>query len=253
MRNLFFATFSLLIVALASGCDPKDDKTNISIDFKANYGGEKLIKYKKYDFGNPAFPITFNRFRTYLSDIELVKSDGSTFLLTDVAEVDFFPDNATTEEALLQSVSVENVPVGDYKAIRFGIGVKPDLNGKQPKDFANGHPLSKETEYWPSWKSWIFTKIEGQADANNNGEMDVFMQYHTGSDAVYKTFTIEKPISVNDTGGSVGITFDLRKVFLNTDGSYYDIVTYPATPSSITKLDVHYYIAEGLGRAITIE
>lgn len=253
MKKLLFAAFSLLVISLFAGCDKKDEKASVTLNFKANYNGQALVKYQKYDFGNPAFPITFSRFRTFLSDVELVKSDGSTVLLTDVAEVDFFPDNATTENALAPSVNFDNIEVGDYKAIRFGIGVKPQYNGKQPKDFAIGNPLSKETEYWPSWKSWIFTKIEGQADANNNGEMDVFMQYHTGSDPVYKTYTIEKPISVNDTGGNVTMSFDLRKVFINTDGTFYDIVTYPATPSSITKLDVHYYIADGLARSITIE
>ena len=60
---------------LSSGCRdyiPSGDSTpsySLSLQFKGLYDGEQVVKYKKYPFGVSNYPLSFNRFRTFLSDV----------------------------------------------------------------------------------------------------------------------------------------------------------------------------------------
>jgi hypothetical protein len=253
MKKLLFLVL-IVCVSMFSACDKNECDCSLegtyNLTFKATYGGETLVKYKDYNYGDTTFPVLFSRFRTYISDLALIKADGTTYPLKDVVEVDFFPDNATTETALTPSFDLGEVPAGEYTGIRYGLGVRPDLNAKRPNDYENGHPLKNEIEYWQSWKSYIFTKIEGQADKDNNGSDDIYFQYHTGADPVYKTFSIAYPITIEDGKNTQStLVFDLKKIFTQPNGGFYDIQANPATSSSLSKLDVALYIAEGFGRA----
>ena len=103
----------------------------------------------------------------------------------------------------------------------MGYGVKPSENAKKPQDFPAGHPFNKELEYWAGWKSYIFNKIEGQGDGNNDGQPDIFLIYHCGSDKVYREYAFDKNITV-DGSGKATVIFDLKKLF-NADNQWLDM------------------------------
>lgn len=237
----------LLLALFAAACLPachdhnEDAAADFTVTFKATFDGDQLTKYKDYPYGPTAYPLQFSHFTTYLSDIELLKSDGTTQLLSEIEFVNFTPDNAPSDLSATPIITYKNVPEGEYTGLRIGYGVKPSLNAKKPSGYATDHPLAKEGEYWPGWNSYIFNKIEGQGDADNNDTFDHFLLFHCGSDAVYKVYSFDQPIHVHAGQPGASVVFDLKKVFTMADGTAYDIVTNFATsnnPSNVTVAQV---------------
>lgn len=255
-------TYLLLLVALAAfpACDGHNHSsdgpaTDFTLTFKAMYDGGQLVKNQNYPYGQTGYPVFFNQFSTYVSDVELLKSDGTSHRLTESEFVDFTPNGAPSAVSATPAFTYSNVPEGDYTGIRIGFGVKPALNAKKPADFPANHPLAKESEYWNGWKSYIFTKIEGQGDEDNNATPDHFLIYHCGSDPVYKVFDFQTPISVHaDHPGHDGaaVVLDLKKIFRMPDSSYYDIVANPITSNAAGNVTVAQVLMANLQNATTV-
>ncbi len=222
MKNVLFIGLSTLLLALA-GCkgttdpDPGPNST-LTVTFKALYDGQPLEKLKNYDYDT--YQVQFTRFNTFMSNITLLNG-AAEVPVSSIEWVDFTPDFAVDNFAVAVPIAIENVPDGDYTGIRLGYGVSPNLNAKQPKDFAASHPLSRENEYWLGWNSYIFNKIEGTVDLNKNGASDGALIYHCGSDAVYRTYTFNQPIKVAP-GASITVEFDLKDLF-DKNGTWLDL------------------------------
>jgi len=221
MKKILFPAFLIGLFAFA-GCDDTTDvvepASSVTITFKALYDGQPLEKYKLYDYDT--YRVEYSRFNTFMSNITLL--DGAKEVqLSDIEWVDFTPDLSTTNMAVAVPITFNNVPDGNYTGIRLGYGVPPALNAKQPKDFAPTHPLSRENEYWLGWGSYIFNKIEGRVDLNNNGVFDGGLVYHCGSDAVFREYTFNMPIKV-EPGANLVVEFDLKKLAV-INGTWLDL------------------------------
>ena len=206
-----------------AGCDGTSDpalppSSDFTVTFKALYDGQTLEKFKSYDYDT--YKVNFSRFNTFLSDITLLKGNEE-IKISDIEWVDFTPDSAFGNLTVSVPVKFKNVPDGDYTGIRIGYGVKPELNAKRPNNFQSTHPLSRENEYWLGWGSYIFNKIEGKADLDNSGAFATSLVYHCGSDAVYRTYTFNTPIQV-EQGAAATVEFDLKKLF-TINGSWFDM------------------------------
>lgn len=150
-------------------------------------------------------------FKTYLSDIHLVKDDGTEELLADVAWY-----NIGASELLLFS----GVDVGSYSTIKMGLGLNPTLNASDPTTFDVDHPLSgSQGNYW-SWASkYIFVKLEGRfnEDAAATNYTGAFV-YHVGLDQFYRE--IEIPINLDlagDDNKSLAFTIAMEDVFADVN------------------------------------
>lgn len=255
LRILFFALFSSIFLMAACNDDdvtPAVQTSDLKITFKSNYDNSRLIKYKNYQYGSNNYPLQFSRFTLFLSDITLLKGSAET-RLSESVYLDFTPDNATSDTSIFLNYIFQNVPEGSYTGIKMGYGVKPSDNAKNPADFSPNSPLYNDNEYWLGWKSYIFTKIEAQGDVDINNEFDHFMIYHCGGNKVYKTFTFNQPIEVKSDAPALNINFDLRKLFIMTDGRYYNMVEDPATSNNKDSLRVANDIMSKFGNATFIE
>jgi hypothetical protein len=252
-KLLFFLSIAFFIAACGDHPveNPAADSQTINIKFEALYNGEQAVKYKQYDFGANNYPLSITRFRTFISDMYLYK--GTTKVpFAEILDVDFFPDDAPTSLSLTPSFALK-VAAGQYDGIGFSIGVRPDLNAKKPTDFAVGHPLRNEIEYWSGWKSFIFSKLEATGDADKNGDDDHWMQYHTGADPVYVNVEVAQPITITlQNQANFTVSFDIKKMLTQADGTYYDLVNNPATSSSLSDLVVSQYIANSFKRATDV-
>jgi hypothetical protein len=246
LRYLIFLLLPFLFLA----CDKDDDgkESSLIVGYQAQFGGEPLELQKAYDYGG--FPVHFTIFNLYVSELTLVRSDNTSVKVMDVEFLNFneSPGNLTP----VIQFQYPNIPVGEYSAVRLGIGVRADLNAKNPSDFATGHPLSREEFYWPGWESYIFTQIQGYADVDENGQPDLTMFYHTGSDAVYQEVTVNYPVSIREDNSQLAITIDLQQLFTQADGSLYDIVANPTTAHDPSNLAVGQFIMNNYQKAITV-
>lgn len=221
MKNPFLIML-LAGAAWLSACKdkntPEGPTSDLTVTFKALYDGQPLEKYKVYDYDT--YKVQFSRFNAFLSNITLFNANGSA-VLSDINWVDFTPDTASGNLAVAVPVTFKNVPEDTYSGMRIGFGVPAAMNAKQPKDYPAGHPLSRENEYWLGWKSYIFSKIEGQVDLDNDKVYDAGLVYHCGSDAVYRSYAFNTPIQVAP-GAKATVEIDLKKIF-NPGGAWFDL------------------------------
>ena len=219
MKYLFFAGL-LAGMTLLTGCidTPPVATSNFKITFKALYDGQPLEKYKAYDYDT--YRVLFTRYSTFLSDLTLLNGSDEV-KMSEIEWVNFTPDTLPTNLSTAVPLSFAGVPDGYYTGLRFGFGVKPELNSRQPKDFAAGHPLHLENEYWLNWQSYIFSKIEGLVDLDKDNTPDAGLEYHCGSNAVYRIFTYNLEIKV-EPGATATVEIDLKKIF-NPGGSWLDL------------------------------
>ena len=224
MKKYYLVLLVLSVLSIV-GCD--DDEGNneavatLQFNFEASFENDDLILSDLYDY-DTGLEIGINVARFFMSDIYLIKATGEKVSIKDVAVVDF-GQNHITNGSNKETLTITEIPIGDYTGIEFGFGVNSDLNGAIPPDFANGHPLSESSEYWDWRETYIFSKLEGRM-VRSTGEQTFFV-YHTGTDALYKTVTLEKSISLEENQ-TTALNFQLNaKDWFKQDNGLLDVET----------------------------
>ncbi|MTB53341.1 MbnP family protein [Lewinella sp. W8] len=194
----YAALFALLLVMFFAGCDDDDPvagAVDFTIDFRADFGGDPLaISSETYNYPTGA-DLKVLLFQYYISDLELIPADGSGAV--QLTDIDMIRWQSATENSVTSRTY--EVPAGEYSGIRFGLGVSPDLNAREPSDFAADFVLN-ENEFWNANARYVFAKIEANADLETDGTFDTALTYHMGSDALYTTVTFDQDFTVDGEG-----------------------------------------------------
>jgi hypothetical protein len=186
--------------------------------------------------------VRFLQGQIFLTNITLVKADGSTFKLTDSALSIRAAATGDTSAAAPISItdrilyfvhqrgetsrSVANVPSGQYTGIRFTIGMENPINQIDAGEVLRlrpQHPLallspapSGVGRNWWSWNSgYIFARVEGVCDtsAAGTGTPNVRFFYHIGATGFTAPISITRNFEVkgNQTT-TLPLMFDYAKV-----------------------------------------
>jgi hypothetical protein len=213
MRNLSFSVLALLsVIFLATtSCDKQtqEGEGTVRVKWTLTWDGTPVHMTQRmmYETGDSFF---IDRVNTYITNLTL-KGDKDQ-LLADVELIDF-TSLMTPASAITGTERTYTVPAGHYTSLDMGIGVPADDNAKNPADFEAGNPLAQNGMYWDGWASYIFSKIEGRLDSDDNGQFDVPIAYHTGSDPIFRTFNLVKSIHVEEgIEKSVSLQIDLKKL-----------------------------------------
>jgi hypothetical protein len=166
--------------------------------------------------------------RYYISNIVLIKNDGSELPLTGKVIL-ANPANHDYELA--------NVPVGTYNGFKFMVGLDSTVNHSDPTTYPAENPLSIQSPgiHW-SWNSgYIFMKIEGMVDTTlgANGPLDMEYFYHIGLDELKRTidFSTSAFTVVSGSDLEIGLEFDLLEALNNVDmRTEYDTHTFNNMP-----------------------
>ena len=135
------------------------------------------------------------------SDFALQRNDGSWFEISNsVAWLDF--------EQNRNSLRFEKIPEGEFRSLRFSIGLNTNLNHADIAKFPAGHPLNPNLNglNW-SWQGgYIFLALEGLW-RNRSGQLDGWA-YHLARDTNCTRVTLAAPLEItNDI--KVELDFDL--------------------------------------------
>lgn len=213
----FFAIFSF------TACMDDDDSVtngNVSttINFRAEYDDTDLsIQSITYDYPTGA-KLKATLFQYYISDLELLPADGGAAVR--LADIDLIRYQAETDGSVASRTY--DVPAGDYVGLRFGLGVKPELNAMDPNEFSADFVLN-EVQFWNANARYVFAKIEANADLENDGTFDTGLTYHLGSDALYTTITFDGDFAISSTANpELDIVADVLKA-LASDTESFDI------------------------------
>jgi hypothetical protein len=204
----YASLFALLTVLFIFACEDDDDfmapeNVATTIEFRAQYDAQDLaIQSATYAYPTGA-ELKATLFQYYVSDLTLIGADGNEVSLSEIELIRY--DDATADNIEERTY---DVPSGNYTAVRFGLGVKPELNAQDPNNFAANDVLN-ENEFWNANARYVFAKIEANADLENDGTFDSGLTYHLGSDALYTTITFPANFSIDGT--------DDPKIVINAD------------------------------------
>lgn len=157
--------------------------------------------------------------RFYMSNIRLIKSDGSEYPLTGQYQlIDLSKSHFHLGE----------VPVGDYKGLKFSVGLDSATNHMDPTVYPSTNPLAMQSPnmHW-SWNSgYIFMMVEGSCDttvANTDvltlGQYSHSMFYHLGMDMLLRNVDLSNSAFsiVSGTDKYVSIQMDMNEFFTGVD------------------------------------
>ena len=124
MKNLFVKAFAISAMALmVMSCTKNDDEVSgngsLKVQFENGYANNEL------DLGTAMVPnsqnevLKINSIKYIISNIVLTRTDGTTFTYPK-SQSYFIVDESNASSLVL---TLNTIPAGDYKSIRFGIGV----------------------------------------------------------------------------------------------------------------------------------
>ena len=138
------------------------------------------------------------------SQLELQRADGSWLPTKDWFA--FFSPQAGRSVA-----EATGVPVGDYRAIRFVVGLDKATNARTPDTFGSDHSLRPaiDTMHWGWMGGFIFLAVEGR------GAQGAF-SYHLANDG--NTTSVTLPVSFKGGGPvTVSIALDGKRLLSGID------------------------------------
>ncbi len=120
----------------------------------------------------------FSELKYVISNIRLVKVDGNE-IPYNINDLDKGATVINHAKPQTLDYVLANIPTGEYKQIKFGLGVKPELNKLDQVKFPNFYAEAGANDtkmHWEWGTGYRFTKIEGFYD-NDHKEISI----HTGS------------------------------------------------------------------------
>lgn len=161
--------------------------------------------------------IALSMAQLYVSDIQLVKLDGSLVDVSGKKILKIFERETDV---------VGQVPVGNYKSIRFKVGLDAKTNALEPTTPSDSAVLNKP-EMWFNKTAqpdgYVFMNLQGKIDTTANGtgtaaQMQPF-SYKIGTNANYKQVLMgNKNFTVEDGKTIFGhIVIDYSKLFSGID------------------------------------
>ncbi len=206
----------------AADCRKTDfDSGALEINFKGLFGAEPLMMYADdYPYAGDV-RVKWQLFQFFLSDITLTGPDGKRVIKdADLVSFESVQSASAADEGF--TLVIDKIPVGEYTGIEFGLGVSPELNKTKPADHSAREPLGSAANYWTDASSYIFTKLEGNADLNgDNNFADAKLTFHIGGEGGYNTRAFTQNISVEaGQNARVNFTVDLRKAIDDGQGNF---------------------------------
>ena len=200
MKSILKLQLAILsLVITLSSCSSDDDATqelsgenNLTIEFDNSVNGDDLLLGTSTYTNSNNETLTINRFNYIVSNFVLIDAEGNEYIYS--KDDSYF---VISEEEAMNEVVLENIPAGDYVAMRFGVGVDQEkyLQGAAGQgDFLQ---IAEETNMMWSWQAgYKFLNFEGTftsptvTDATN---FQIHMGSHGSSLDNYKEVTVELP------------------------------------------------------------
>jgi hypothetical protein len=243
----------VLALTLLSTCETNKEAgvADVELNFSADFGNDPLVMYANSYAYEDNMDFRLQLFQFYISNGYLINADGTTGpKVLDVALVNFGGVQSESEAEAGVSVVLKDVPAGNYKGLRLGIGVDPVLNQTQPGDYSVDHPLS--TNYWLMTNSYVFAKIEGNADFDKAGTYASEVTLHMGGDNNYREKTFEVPFEVKGENlKTLHFSVDVKKALVDGNGKFLNFATTPQIHSDLSPWAV--FIADNLQNALQMQ
>lgn len=208
--------YSICFLICLFSCDEDEQMMTgeVNFRFKLVYGEEPLEMFKTYDYPVSGEKFQMTRLSFFISDLTIRSTSGDY----NIKDIDYL--NLTNSHTVPVAPNgfeylLKGIQPGNYNSLDFGIGVPAALNAMVPKDFKSGHILSNTSEYWSSWKSYIFFKPEGKISLDGKPISETSFALHLGANEAFRKISLPKPFTVTSGNRTnVDVILDIQK-FLN--------------------------------------
>ncbi|MCX2574364.1 MbnP family protein [Pedobacter sandarakinus] len=230
-----FLTSLTLAIGLFSSCSKEgdliattDSQGKTTLTFDATFNGTDFALNKDFTLGTKTF--NFNKFRYWVSNVILVnaagedvKVAGSYYLIEETGAINLVGVNNEVSTTIYpatkrEDVSLKEIPAGDYKAIKFGVGVDQKYNDNLSLQSGELSQLNGMTNVsWMWLTSYIFTSATGTV---KDGATSKTLKVETGLNSNYKTVSLSFPQTIkigSSKSSSIVLNVDLAKAFNGVD------------------------------------
>jgi len=187
---------------------------NLRFHLHQTFGHNDIDTSAVYTLSNGQ-KFTLSQIRYYISNVSLVKDDGSEALI---------PDSYLLARPSEQNYVLEKAKPGIYTKLKFYLGIDSATNsgGMMPTDRPSGHPLGIQTPsmFWTWASGYIFMRLEGIADTLGGGGLNASLAYHIGTNDLRRIVEIPVPTTFEITAGNettLHLKADFRELFKHLD------------------------------------
>jgi hypothetical protein len=210
MKALKITLFLAALVAF-SACkkDDMDGTGQFKIEFEHSFGADGFVLNNTTFYTTAsAEQVKFTMLKYYVSNIVLTKSDGTTWAQPESYYLIDMSNPATA------TLTVSDVPAGDYTSVSFMIGVDSTRNvsGAQTGALSTANGM-----FW-SWNSgYIFFKAEGECPQASGSMFTYHVGGFSGADNALRTVNIDfagaKAEVRKDAASQAHISVDVAQAF----------------------------------------
>ena len=190
----------LLPLLLATGAGAAD----LRVDFLPQFNGAPLAFDVLRNQTAAGQKISVTRLDFLASDISLRRDDG-----TWLEQKNWFAFISARDGKT--NFTLEYIPAGNYNAIRFQIGLPPEINHGDAAQWPANHPLNPDVNhlYWGWSKEYVFLALEG---GWQNGGKESGFSYHIATDR--QLMTVEMPVQLDlHSDREIQVGLDIAKIF----------------------------------------
>ncbi len=264
MKIFIKYTLLLLTVTALVSCSKSDENpvaNNITLHFNNTFKGTQIVLGDATSAAATTNTSAsgqihhFSELKYVVSNIRLIKVEGGE-IPYNINDLD--KGAAVVDHSKPQTLDyvLTNVPAGEYKQIKFGLGLRAELNTLDEARFPNFYASAGANDtkmHWEWGTGYRFTKIEGFYDTDNkelsihtgstvegtDGDPDSYTQ---GVDA-YRDITLTLPNNalVGRTAPRITINADLDKL-LSGKTNTITLGEENATPSAHTAVDMLLFV-----------
>lgn len=221
-----------------------------TITFDAVFGNQDFALNKDFTAGSKTF--NFTKFRYWLSNVVLIntqgeefKIPGSYYLMEETGAINLAGvsnDLPTTiyPATKREDVVLKEVKQGDYKAIRFSVGIDQKYNDNMSLQAGELSQLNGMTNVsWMWLTSYIFSSTGGKV---TDAGVSKTLKVETGLNANFKTITLDLPQNLHVGGTKAPVLVLNVDVSKTMDG--VDAMTTPvvgaAQPAVMAAVATNY-------------
>lgn len=248
-----FAT--LLCVAFFTACSKDELQENQSssntlrLQFDSRFGDQDFELKKRYPYRTASgtaesdLELSFDRLRYWVSNVKLVKADGSEVAIpesyylmeeTGAITVPHLKQDEQYPATKRDEVTIPHVEAGTYNAIKFSIGVEPKYNDNitlraGELGLLNGMGFS---DGWMWFTSYIFQKLDATMYSGTEAKS---LRWDSGSNALYqgaeKSITFPSAITIDQKQGlNVHVKVDVRELLTTSNDPWQNNMITQSTP-----------------------
>ncbi len=158
--------------------------------------------------------VSFSLAQFYVSSVKLLAEDG-----TQLSE---YPDTYMLVTPDGGMYSLGEAKKEHTHTMTFDIGIDEVTNSQSETDFASwpaNHPLAAQSPsmHWNWLSGYIFLKLEGLVDTDDDGTPDAPLVAHTGTNNLRQNITLTIHQEVDEAMNHVMLEFDLAKLLDGID------------------------------------